>query len=253
MAQPLFRIRGGEDSSPRPGIPDARRLLAGVLAALAVGLALQSWQRVQGQSSYLHLKEMKTGWQQGARAPRDQALNRGFKLGHKAIALDPDSAEYRLMLASMHAWRERGLRLWPDQAAAETDKVIENLKASLTRRPAWFEAWITLALVKFQDNQLDQQLHAALEKSIQTGRHETAVQHGLAFIGPRMGERLEPGLREQIIDVMRGALDNPNVKAFVVEQIVMHGMEHEFRERLAADEELSALLERYREKRNSAL
>ncbi|HSH49079.1 MAG TPA: hypothetical protein VK991_10885 [Halomonas sp.] len=220
---------------------------------LALILALQAGQRVQGQSSYLRLQAMKDDWQQGAQAPRDQALNLGFKLAHRAIAREPDNAAYRLMLASLHAWRERGLRLWPDQAGAETVKVIENLKASLARRPSWFEVWIMLALVKYQDQQLDQQLHAALEKAIETGRHETAVQHGIAFIGPRMMEQLAPPLRGQIIDVMRGALDNPNVRAFVVEQIVMHGLERDFRERLAADEELSALLKRYREKRSAAL
>lgn len=196
---------------------------------------------------------MKTAWHDTSRVPRDQELNEGFKLGYRALEREPASADYRFMLASMHAWREKGLRLWPDQAAAETEKVVENLKAALARRPSWFEAWILLALVKFQAGDVDQQLEAAVEKSIETGPYETSVQHGLAYIGPRLHGRLTPDLRARVVDVMRSSLHNPNINRFVVEQIVMSGMEDTFEDELRSNDALIRLFERFLKKRNEAL
>lgn len=230
-----------------------RGLLAGVVCATAVVLAAQAWDRLQGRLSYRQLQEMKAGWHEESRTPHDQELHEGFSLGYKALERDPASADYRFTLASLRAWREKGLRLWPERAAAETDKVIENLKAALARRPSWFEAWILLALVKFQAGEIDQQLKAALEKSIETGRYETSVHHGLAFIGPRIRDRLGPVLRGQVVDVMGTALDNPHIKRFVVEQIVMTGMEATFEDQLTSDDDLAKLVARFRKKRNKAL
>jgi len=224
-----------------------------MVAAVAVVLAVQAWDRLQGRLTYLRLQEMKAGWHERSSVPHDQDLNQGFKLGYEALEREPTSAEYRFMLASMHAWRERGLRLWPDQAAAETGKVIENLKAALARRPSWYEAWILLALVKFQAGEVDQQLQAALEKAIETGPYETSVHHGLSFIGPRIRERLGPKMREQVVEVMRTSLDNPHINEFVVEQIVMTGMENTFADRLTGDDELAKLVHRFMKKRNDAL
>lgn len=224
-----------------------------MVAAVAVVLAAQAWDRLQGRVSYLRLKEMKADWHERSGMPHDQDLNQGFKLGYKALEREPTSAEYRFMLASMHAWREKGLRLWPDQAAAETGKVIENLKAALVRRPSWYEAWILLALVKFQAGEVDQQLQAALEKAIETGPYETSVHHGLSFIGPRIRDRLGPKMQEQVVSGMRTALDNPHINEFVVEQIIMTGMENTFADRLTTDDDLAKLVHRFLKKRNEAL
>lgn len=225
----------------------------GVVCAAAVILASRGLDRLQGRLSYLTLQDMKSDWHDRSRVPHDEELNKGFKLGYRALEREPANADYWFMLASMHAWRKKSLRLWPDQAAAETDKVVENLKAALTKRPSWYEAWILLALVKFQAGEIDQQLMAALEKSIETGPYETSVQHGLAFIGPRIRDRLGPALRDQLIDVMRTALDNPNVNSFVVEQIVMTGMESAFEEQLTSNTGLARLRQRFLNKRNGAL
>lgn len=235
-------------------IPDLRRRLVLCLAcATTVVLAVQAWDRLQGRLNYMQLEDLKSGWHSESRTPRDHELNEGFKLGYRALESEPDSADYRFMLASMHAWRERGLRLWPDQEAAETKKVIENLKGALASRPSWFEAWILLTLVKFQANEIDQQLKAALEKSIETGPYETSVHHGLSFVGPRIRDRLGPELRGQMLNVMRTALANPHVNRFVVEQIVMAGMEEEFQEQLTSDENLARLVDKALKKRNKAL
>ncbi len=223
------------------------------VCAASVILAVHGWERLQGRLSYIQLQEMKTAWHDRSGMPRDGDLNEGFKLGYRALEYEQGSADYRFMLASMHAWREKSLRLWPDQAAAETAKVVENLKAALSRRPSWYEAWILLALVKLQAGENDQQLMAALEKSIETGPYETSVQHGLAFIGPRVRDQLSPALREQLIEVMRISLDNPNINSFVVEQIVMTGMESAFEEQLNARADLARLRKRFLEKRNEAL
>lgn len=237
--------------SPMPDL--RRRVLLCIIAAIAVLITAQAWNRLQGQLNHLRLKDLKADWHEATRVPHDEELNEGFKLGYKALEHDPGSAEYRFMLASMHAWREKSLRLWPDQAAAETEKVVENLKAALARRPTWFEAWILLALVKFQANEIDQQFKAAVEKAIETGPYETSVHHGLSFIGPRVLDRLDPELQGQVLAVMRTALDNTNVNRFVVEQIVMNGMEDVFNDRLTTDENLAKLVERFRKKRSNAL
>jgi len=234
--------------------PDLRRrLILCIISAGALVLAGQAWDRLQGRTGHLRLAAMKAGWQEASRVPRDQALNEAFNLGYRTLEHEPDSADYRFMLASMHAWREKALRLWPDQAAAETDKIVENLKAALARRPSWFEAWILLALVKFQAREPDQQFMAALEKSIETGPYETSVHHGLSIIGPRIRDRLEPRLWRQVVGVMRTALENPHVNRFVVEQIVMAGLEDTFRDKLDASEELSTMVELARRKKNEAL
>lgn len=224
-----------------------------MVSVVAMVLAVQSWDRLQGRLSYLRLQDMRSDWRQQSRTPHDEELNEGFKLGYGALEREPASADYRFMLASMHAWREKALRLWPDQAAAETVKIVENLKAALARRPSWFEAWILLALVKFQAGEIDQQFKAALEKSIETGPYETSVHHGLSVIGPRVRDRLEPQLNEQIVGVMRTALDNPNVNRFVVKQIVMTGMEEVFEDQLARNDDLSRLADKHLKKRNEAL
>lgn len=224
-----------------------------MVCAMTVVLATQTWDRLQGRLNYMHLEAMKSGWHKKSRMPHDHDLNEGFKLGYRALEREPDSADYRFMLASMHAWRERGLRLWPDQEAAETEKVIENLKGALARRPSWFEAWILLALVKFQANEIDQQFKAALEKSIETGPYETSVHHGLSFVGPRVRDRLGPELQGPMLEVMRTALANPHINRFVVEQIVMTGMEEVFEEQLSSDENLTKLVDKALKKRNKAL
>lgn len=235
-------------------IPDLRhRLFLCAVFALALVLAGQAWERYQGRLSHLRLADMKAQWHETSRVPRDQELNEGFKLGYGALEREPASARYRFMLASMHAWREKGLRLWPDQAAAETEKVIENLKAALARRPSWFEAWILLALVKLQAGEVDQQLIAALEKAIETGRYETSVQHGVAYIGPRIRDQLGPAMREEVLTVMGTALDNRSIRRFVVEQIVMHDLADAFQYKLSSDAELGELVDRVRNKRNKAL
>lgn len=224
-----------------------------MVAAIAVLMTVQAWNRVQGQLTYVRLQDLKSNWHEATRVPRDEELNSGFKLGYKSLERDPASADYRFMLATMHAWREKGLRLWPDQAAAETDKIVESLKAALARRPTWFEAWVLLALIKFQANEIDQQFKVAVEKAIETGPYETSVHHGLAFIGPRLIDRLGPDLEGQVLEVMRTALDNPGVDRFVVEQIVMSGMEDIFQDKLTSDEGLAKLVERFQKKRNEAL
>lgn len=235
-------------------IPDLRRrLLLCAVCAVAVVLGTQAWDRLQGRLSYLQLQDVKTGWHEESRVPHDQDLNEGFMLAYKALEREPGSADYRFVLASMHAWREKGLRLWPDQEAAETEKVVENLKAALSRRPSWFEAWILLALVKYQAGEIDLQLKVALEKSIETGPFETSVHHGLSFVGPRIRDRLGPELSRQMVEVMRTALSNPHVNRFVVEQIVMSGMEETFEEQLGSDDRLAKLVDKAIKKRNKAL
>jgi hypothetical protein len=229
------------------------RLFLFMAFVLSVVLAMQALDRLQGQWHYLALQELKAGWHERSRIPRDHELNEGFKLGYRALEREPTSAQYRLTLASMHAWRESTLRLWPEQAAAETGMTIQNLKAALARRPSWFEAWALLGLVKFQADEVDLQLKAALEKSIETGPFETSVQHGISFVGPRIRDQLSPQLLELVVRTMRAALDNPSVRGFVVEQIVMSGLESEFADRLEADEELVELSNKYRDKRKEAL
>lgn len=225
----------------------------GVVCVVAAVLASHGWDRLQGRLNYLIVQDMKSDWHDRSRVPHDDELNEGFKLGYRALEREPASADYRFMLASMHAWREKSLRLWPDQAAAEADKVIENLKAALARRPSWFQAWSLLALVKFQVGEIDQQFVAALEKSMETGPYETSVHHGLAFVGPRAGIRLGATLEGQIVEVLRIALNNPNVDRFVVEQIVMAGMEGTFEDQLASDDRLTRLRDQFLKKRNEAL
>lgn len=224
------------------GAPAAARrvllLAALVIAALA---AVQSWERLQGRLAYTQLQTMKATWQAGDGMPHDRVLNRGLALGYRAVAQQPANAAYRLALAGMHAWRAKGLRLWPRQAAAESDKVVENLKAALARRPSWYQAWAMLALVKYQAGERDRQLLTIMEKALASGPYETAVHHALAIVGPRVRRQLGAPLRKRLIEVLRVALHNPHVKRFVVEQIVMTGMENEFANELADDAALARL------------
>lgn len=157
------------------------------------------------------------------------------------------------MLAGLHAWREKGLRLWPDQAAAETQKVIENIKATLARRPTWFEPWISLAVVKYQSDRIDHELTIAIEKAIETGRYETTVHHGVAFVGLRIWDRLEPELRTQVVDAISTGLDNEQVRDFIVEQIVMTGHFTPFGEKLASDDLLRQLVNKHQKRKNESL
>lgn len=235
-------------------IPDLRRgMLLCVVSVAAMVMATQAWDRLQGSWNFQRLERMKADWHEATRVPRDQELNEGFKLGYDALERDPASADYRFMLASMHAWREKGLRLWPEQAAAETGKVVENLKGALARRPSWFEAWILLALVKFQAGEIDRQLKAVLEVAMETGPYESAVHHGLSIVGPRIRDRVEPDLHDRIVEVLRTSLDNPHVNRFVVEQIMVTGMEETFADQLASNDDLARLVDRYLKKRNEAL
>lgn len=163
------------------------------------------------------------------------------------------NADYRFALARLHARREKGLRLWPDQAEAETRKIVENIKAALARRPTWFEPWISLAVVKYQSGKVDHELSVALEKAMETGPYETTVLHGVAFVGLRVWDRLEPELRRQIAETIRIGLDNENVRDFVVEQIVMTGRFTPFGEQLASDRVLRQLVEKYQSRKNESL
>ena len=224
-----------------------------VVLAAALLMLVHAWERLQGQLSYLRLQELKSGWHETTRVPHDRELNEGFKLGYRAVEHERGSPEYRYMLASMHAWRERGLRLWPQQAAAENRKIIENLKAALSRRPSWFEAWILLALVKYQSGEVDHELQIALEKSIETGPYETVVHHGISYIGPRVWVRLGPDLRAKVVDTVRTALDNPDINRFATEQIVLAGWEDLFRDELESDPRLARLRDRFLKRRNEAL
>lgn len=219
----------------------------------AVACMIRAHERFQGNLDYLRLKEIKSQWQADSHVPHDRELNEGFILGYRALEYERESSDYRYLLASLHAWRERGLRLWPDRAMAENRKIIENLKAALARRPTWFDAWSLLALVKYQSNEIDHELRVALEKSIETGPFETTVHHGLAFVGLRIWDRLDPDLRKSATDTLRIALDNPNIRSFVVEQIVMTGRIDLFKDKLESDEELINLVHRYQEKRKQSL
>ncbi|MFZ0487709.1 MAG: hypothetical protein WAL83_11985 [Arenicellales bacterium] len=235
-------------------IPNLRRgLFLCLMLVAAVVFCGQAWERLQGQLYYLRLEQLKAQWQAGSHVPHDRELNEGFTLGYTASEHQRDDSDYRYLLASLHAWRERGLRLWPQQAAAENKKVEENLKAALVRRPSWFEAWILLALVKFQANEVDHEMNVALEKSIETGQFETTVHHGLSYVGLRVWDRLGPRLQKSIVETLDIALDNRDVRKFVVEQIVVTGRVELFRDKLESDEELAKLTNRFLEKRNKSL
>jgi hypothetical protein len=164
-----------------------------------------------------------------------------------------DNSDYRYMLASLHAWRERGLRLWPRQEAAENKKIIESLKAALVRRPSWFEPWILLALVKYQAGEVDHELKVALEKSIETGACETTVHHGLSYVALRVWGQLGPQLQKSVVDTLKIGLDNPHVNKFVVEQIVMTGKIHLFKHKLESEAKLTGLMNLYLEERSKSL
>lgn len=209
--------------------------------------------RLQAAHYQQHIQKIKAKWHQQNEAPHDRFLNKSFKLGYTASEKEKSNADYRFMLASLHAWREKGLRLWPDQAEAETQKVSENIKAALARRPTWFEPWISLALVKYQSGKVDQELKVALEKAMETGQYETTVHHGVAFVGLRVWDHLEPELRRQVVETIRIALENDNVKGFVVEQIVMTGRFTPFGEQLASDRGLRRLVEKYQKKKEDSL
>lgn len=223
-----------------------------VLAGALVWMT-QSWDRLRGHLNYLRLQEMKSGWHAQSQVPHDRDLNRSFQLGYRALEHERASPDYRFMLASLHAWRERGLYLWPEQAAAESRKIIENLKSALVRRPSWFEAWMLLALVKYQSNEIDHELKVALEKSMDTGRYETVVQHGLAYVGLRVWDDLGPALKERIFESLQAALSNPAVNEFVVEQIVATGRVELYRDTLESRQNLAALMNRFLERRKDAL
>ena len=230
-----------------------RRLLLCVVLATAITFSSQAWQRLQGSLNYLELQHIKARWQAGSNVPHDRELNKAFVLGYKASEYEKGNADYRYMLASLHAWRERGLRLWPQQEAAENKKIIESLKAALIRRPSWFEAWILLALVKYQAGEVDQELKVALEKSIETGAYETTVQHGLAYVGLRVWNTLGSQLQQSIVDTLKIGLDNTRINSFVVEQIVMTGRVDLFRDELESNKRLAALTKKYLDERNKAL
>lgn len=234
--------------------PDVRRvLLLCVVVAVAFIFMRESWERFRAYARYIQVQELKENWYEGGGIPHDRKLNEGFKLGYIASEYDKASPEYRYMLAGLHAWREKGLRLWPEQAKAESQKIIENLKAALVRRPTWYEAWILLALVKFQLGEFDHELEIVLEKAIETGRYETVVQHGVSMIALGLWDKLGPGLRDNAKETLSIALGNTSVNKFVVERIVMSGRVDEFREILQTDEKLWSLTERYLEKRKEAL
>lgn len=229
------------------------RLFLCAAAVLALVLLGQAWDRLQGHLHYVQVQELKDAWHETNRVPHDRELSEGFKLGYRASEYESANADYRFILASLHAWREKVLRLWPDQEAAETRKVIENLKSALLRRPSWFEAWILLALVKFQAGEIDHELQVALEKAIETGPYETAVHHGLSLVAPRVWDGLGPDLRKKTVETLHIALDNPRVNKSVVEQIVMSGQVETFREKLESDKTLKRLMNRYLEKRKATL
>jgi len=232
------------------------RFRAPVVASLAligalVGLT-DSLERFLAARYQQRVEALKSSWQQH-KAPGDEPLNNSFKLGYKAAEKDTASADHRFMLAGLHAWREKRLRHRPDQAAAETEKIIENIKAALARRPTWFEPWISLAVVKFQAGEIDYELQIALEKAMQTGRYETSVHHGIAFAGLRAWDSLEPELQGQITETLRIALDNGNVRNFVVKQIVMTGRFTPFGEQLASDPVLRRLVDKYQKEKEASL
>lgn len=229
------------------------RLFPCLVLACAVILCAQAGERLEGTLNYLHLKRIKAHWHAESHVPHDRELNKAFVLGFKALEDEKDNADYRYMMASLHAWRGRGLRLWPNQDAAENRKIIESLKAALVRRPSWFEAWILLALVKYQSGEVDNELKVALEKSIETGAFETTVHHGLAYVGLRAWATLGPRLRKSVVDTLKIGLDNPNIRSFVVEQIVMTGRIEPFKSKLESEPELTRLMDRYLEERSKSL
>jgi len=215
--------------------------------------AMDSWNRFQAAWNHLQIQEIKAEWRQQGEAPRGASVNNGFRLGYKASEKEPANADYRFMLARLHAWHQQSLKRKPAKTEAETRKVIENLKGALARRPTWFEAWIALALVKFQSGRADHELKVALEKAMETGQYQTPVHHGAAFVGLRVWEDLGPGLQERVSETVRLALDNRAVRGFVVEQIVLTRRWSPFGDKLAADPELMRLVESYQRKREQAL
>jgi len=229
-----------------------RRLAALAATVLALVCMLQSGDRWSSYTHFVQVQTLKDRWHDEDTTPHDRELNQGFKLAHRAIETDKSNADYRLVLASLHAWRERGLRLWPEQARAETEKVIEGLKAALVRRPSWFEAWILLALVKFQSGDIDHELSIALEKAIETGRYETVVHYGLGIVAPKIWDRLSGNLRMKAKKTLNTALENREVNRLVVESIVMSGKEELFEEKFAEDAYLSRLRKQYVEKRKNS-
>jgi hypothetical protein len=224
-----------------------------VVLATALFFSEQAWERLEGSLSYIELQHIKTRWQEEASVPRDMELNRAFALGYRASVYEMDNSDYRYMLASLHAWRERGLRLWPRQETAENKKIIESLKAALVRRPSWFEAWILLALVKYQSGEVDHELKIALEKSIETGACETTVHHGLSYVALRVWDRLGPQLQKSVVDTLNIGLDNPRINKFVVEQIVMTGRIGLFRHKLESRKDLTRFMNQYLEERSKSL
>lgn len=229
------------------------RLALGLVLVTAVVCSFQAWSRLEGYLLHSEVEKMKTKWRAGDSVPHDRELLEAFKVGYEALEHEIDNPDYRFSVAGLHAWRERTLRLWPDRAKAENQKIEENLKAALVLRPSWFEAWILLALVKYQSNELDNEFVVAVEKSLETGRYETAVHHGLAIIGPRTWDRFDSLTRDAIIETLHIALDNPYVYDFVVEQIVMAGKVDLFRGKLESDRSLKGKMNKYLKKRKEAL
>jgi len=223
------------------------------LLVAALAGAVQAWERLQTRLDHERVKTMKAAWHEQDRQPHDHLLNTTFKLGYKASEKEKSNAEYRFVLAGLHAWRQKSLRSRPEQARAETRKIIENLKAALARRPTWHEPWITLALVKYQSGDVDQEFKVSLEKAVETGKYETVVQRGVSLAGLRAWERLEPELRNRVVETVGIALENPRMREFAVAQIVMTGRYTPFGEHLASDSELRMLVNKYQEEKNGSL
>lgn len=224
-----------------------------LVLSISLAATYASWKRLQAADGYQQVVKMKTSWQQRNEPPRDRVLHGSFTLGYRTHEKDRSNADAAFLLASLHAWREKGLRLWPDQAKAEREKIIQNIKASLALRPTWFDAWITLALVKYQGGQIDRELLIALDKAIDKGRYESSVHHGVSIVGLGLWSQLEPGLKDKVVKTLKIALRNSDVQEFVVERIVMNDRIPVFQETLASNERLRALMEKYVNKKNRAM
>lgn len=223
-----------------------------ILLGVVLTLGLNASARLQAYLDISSVRALIKNWEKVGWVPDDKELNRAFELAYRALNSDNSSAEYRYVAASLHTWHQRELRLWPKLSKAENDKIIQNLKASLIRRPTWYDAWILLTIVKYRANQLDEEFEYALSKSIETGRYETSVHHGISIVGLRQWSNLSGETKKAIKEVMLISLRNYHVNKFVIGQMFETDWMAEIKNELETDESLKELAETYAQRRGLA-
>ncbi len=96
----------------------------------------------------------------------------------------------------------------PDQLSYYRSQSIKHYRQSLKKRPTASEAWVKLAEVKFDNQEIDQEMFLAIERAITYGPFEKTTYTKITGLGMLLWDESDDDLKSKVMKTIDVTLTN---------------------------------------------